>query len=238
VIFDAVGTLIHPEPSVAAAYGAVARRHGVDLPEWKIQERFRQTFAAQERLDQEKYEGRTDRVRELNRWRDIVRYVFGAIAQSEEIFADLWTHFGEPGNWRLFADAADTWQRLETQGLVLGIASNFDHRLLGICQALPPFDTCRHLFVSSRVGWRKPHPRLFATIAEQLALAPQQILLVGDDLENDYHAARDAGWQALLLDRRPADERTRRPAEGVPPHDAIHSLREIVSHLREPVTDA
>jgi putative hydrolase of the HAD superfamily len=85
---------------------------------------------------------------------------------------------------------------------LLGVASNFDDRLDQICQALPPLTRCRHRFVSSRIGWRKPTLDFFAAIAAQFDLAPEQMLLVGDDLENDYLAARAAGWHAVLVDRK------------------------------------
>ncbi len=226
VIFDAVGTLIYPEPSVAAAYAAAARRYGIDLPEPVVRQRFQAAFVRQERLDRERYAGRTNQQREIDRWRSIVDEVFGAPGEADAIFAALWDHFADPGQWRLFADTAPAWEALAARGIVIGIASNFDDRLTTICQSLSPLDGCQHLFVSSQMGWRKPHPHLFAAIADQLALAPHEILLVGDDVENDYRAAQTAGWGALLLDRASAGQQTLSV-----PHaqakDTIRSLHEI-----------
>ena len=126
---------------------------------------------------------------------------FSARAQAGAIFDDLWEHFARPGNWRLFDDAAPVWQALIAAGVTIGIASNFDDRLDGICKTLAPLSECRHVFVSSRVGWRKPRPEFFAAIAHELGFQPAEMLLVGDDLENDFRAARAAGWQAVLVDR-------------------------------------
>jgi FMN phosphatase YigB (HAD superfamily) len=56
-------------------------------------------------------------------------------------------------------------------------------------------------YISSQIGHKKPGLEFFRAIERSLQVQPEQILLVGDDLENDYLAACRAGWQALLLDR-------------------------------------
>ena len=45
VFFDAVGTLIHPQPSAAAVYAAVGRRFGTRRTEEEIAARFPTAFA-------------------------------------------------------------------------------------------------------------------------------------------------------------------------------------------------
>jgi len=205
ILFDAVGTLMRPEPSVSGAYTAVAARHGVTLDQAEVERRFRQAFARQDAIDAAERDNRTDQQRERQRWRGIVDDVFGEIPQTDAIFADLWDHFADARNWRLFDDVADIWRRLDRAGFTLGIASNFDDRLAGVCQHLPPLDRCQNLFVSSQVGWRKPGRGFFAAIEAQLSLSPAELMLVGDDVTNDLQAAQAAGWQALLLDRAASD---------------------------------
>ncbi|HEY4309097.1 MAG TPA: HAD-IA family hydrolase [Pirellulales bacterium] len=202
VLFDAVGTVIRPEPSVAAAYAMAGRREGIDVAESDMKPRFAAAMARQDEIDRQKHGGRTNQQREIERWRGIVTDVFGDVPEAGPIFDDLWEHFARPEHWRLFDDAAPTWNALAEAGVTLGIASNFDDRLDGICAALAPLADCPHVFVSSRVGWRKPRPEFFATVADKLGLSASEILLVGDDLNNDYRAARAAGWQAVLIDRK------------------------------------
>ncbi|HEY2839596.1 MAG TPA: HAD-IA family hydrolase [Pirellulales bacterium] len=201
ILFDAVGTLMRPEPSVSGAYTAVARRHGIELDQAEVERRFRRAFARQDAIDLAERDNRTDQERERQRWRGIVEDVFGPIPQIEEIFLDLWGHFANARNWRLFDDVADVWRRLTEAGMTIGIASNFDDRLAGVCRELPPLDDEPHLFVSSQVGWRKPSRGFFAAIESSLSLRPEELLLVGDDLTNDLQAAQAAGWQAILLNR-------------------------------------
>lgn len=200
VLFDAVGTLIEPDPPVAEAYQAAGRRYGSHLSCEEILRRFRSAFARQERLDEMEFFGRTDEPRERRRWQTIVAEVFDDVADSTRLFNDLWRHFAMSDHWRLCAGAADCWRELTERGLMLGIASNFDARLERICQGLEPLAECRWLFVSSRLGVRKPNPAFFDAVAKRLNAPPERILLAGDDLNNDYFAAQAAGWQSVLID--------------------------------------
>lgn len=202
VLFDAVGTLIYPSPTVAAAYGAVGRKFGSSLNEAEIDRRFRQAFRRQEASDAAPNGLQTDEDREKRRWQTIVAEVFDDVADSAPLFDDLWMHFAQPNHWQLFDDAAGAWQSAAANGLSVGIASNFDGRLRRICAELPPLDRGRRIFVSSEIGARKPSPDFFRRIEESVHLSAAQILLVGDDWENDYLAAQAAGWQAVYLDRR------------------------------------
>lgn len=201
VLFDAVGTLLRPEPAVAVAYAAAGRRHGAMLDDGEAGCRFQHAVARQDELDRRLHANRTCQAREVDRWRQIVADVFAGEASVDAIFADLWQHFASPASFRLFDDAASSWQRLAGAGVTVGIASNFDDRLIAICRATEPLAACPHVFVSSQVGWRKPGQAFFAAIEERLGLTPAELMLVGDDLENDYRAALAAGWQAVLVDR-------------------------------------
>jgi putative hydrolase of the HAD superfamily len=214
--------LICPDPPVAAAYGAVGRRHGSRHTEAQIGERFRRAFRRQEELDAVPDGGLTDEARELRRWRTIVGEVFDDVQDSEAVFSELWEHFAQPRHWRLFDDVAETWQALTGRGFKLGIASNFDGRLHEVCAGLAPLDRCECLFVSSELGARKPSPDFFTHIENRLRVAAATILLVGDDWSNDYLAAHAAGWQAVFLDRGD-DERA-----GA---DSIRSLAELPARL-------
>lgn len=200
VLFDAVGTLIEPDPPVAEAYQAAGRRYGSHLSCEEILRRFRAAFARQERLDETEFFGRTDEPRERRRWQTIVGEVFDDVANAAGLFDEIWRHFAMSDHWRLCAGAADCWRQLAGRGLMLGIASNFDARLEQICQALEPLTECRRIFVSSRLGVRKPNSAFFDTIAKRLNTPPERILLAGDDLGNDYFAAQAAGWQSVLID--------------------------------------
>lgn len=203
IFFDAVGTLIRPEPGVATTYQRLGHRYGSRLSVEEVESRFRAAFRRQQEYDRQ-HGWRTDDQRELQRWQAIIREVFAELPDTSDLFRELWQHFARPDSWSCFPEVATTLCRLEALGYPLGIASNFDQRLRPICQGLPALRPCRWLMISSELGWLKPAPQFFQTIAESLRVEPCQLLYVGDDYRNDCLAALQAGWQAVWLCRESA----------------------------------
>lgn len=229
VLFDAVGTVIYPSPPVAEAYHAAGARHGSMLPVTEIKTRFRQALLKLDAFPDGAATWTTSEAGERERWRRIVEQVFDDIPQHDRLFDELWDHFAAPPHWALFDDVPDCWRRLTAAGLSIGLASNFDARLEGICHSLPPLSTCDRVFVSSRLGHRKPGPGFFRTIERELDCRAEELLLVGDDPANDHAAALAAGWHAVLIDRcaphLPPEINTR--ASGVRPPVPLRSLTQL-----------
>jgi putative hydrolase of the HAD superfamily len=197
ILFDAVGTLIFPDPPVAEVYFSAAARCGSHLSIDEIQKRF---AIALERSFADRCE--TSEANERGRWRSIVGEVISDVPlQLEAVFEGLWQHFADGRNWRLFDDIGATLEELHRRGFQLGIASNFDARLKGIVRGHSALAACDAVFVSSEVGYSKPDGRFFRCVQERLAVDPVQIALVGDDKVCDFQAAIAAGWQAIYLDR-------------------------------------
>ena len=73
------------------------------------------------------------------------------------------------------------------------------------------------VLTSARVGYRKPHPEMYAGALRLAACEPGDVLFVGDNLEHDVEGPRAAGMRAVLLDRGGADGRA----------DIIGSLLEL-----------
>jgi putative hydrolase of the HAD superfamily len=206
VLFDAVGTLIRPEPAVGAAYLAAARRFGMagDLVEEEVSRRFRAAFARQEAIDHTA-DWHTDESRERRRWECIVAEVFGDAStwqvQGQALFESLWNHFADAKNWAVIEAARQEIDAARDAGLIVGVASNFDARLHRLLDAMPQLGITGNVFVSSELGHRKPGREFFRAIENELGLAPEELLLIGDDVDNDDKAARAAGWQSLLVSR-------------------------------------
>jgi putative hydrolase of the HAD superfamily len=199
LLFDAVGTVIHPDPPAARVYAAVGQRFGSRHPPEVIAVRFLTAFAREEAHD--RAAGlRTSEAREVERWRHIVGAVLDDVTDPEACFQELFTHFSRPGAWRCAPDAAAAFAGLARRGYVLGLASNYDRRLRSVAAGMPPLLPLAHLVISSEVGWRKPAPGFFAAAVRVVGCPPGRILFVGDDRANDYDGARAAGLQALLFD--------------------------------------
>lgn len=207
VLCDAVGTLIYASPPVVETYLEFGRKFGSRLSRDEVALRFHQAFHAEERADAfatntSTYRLSTSEAHERCRWQRIVQAVFVELPDSGgELFATLWNHFADSRNWQVFDDVADSLQSLKSLGVVLGIASNFDRRLVAITQRFESLAACDHIFCSSLLGHSKPSPEFFLAAEKALKLSPQEILLVGDDWENDFQAGTAAGWRAIHLDR-------------------------------------
>jgi putative hydrolase of the HAD superfamily len=197
IFFDAVGTLIHPEPPAPTVYAAVGRRHGSRLTEPEIAARFLAAFARHDAQDMAAGL-RTSEHRERQRWRDVVGEVLDDVSDKERCFEELFGHFGRPEAWRGEPGIEDVLNDLR-HSYVVGVASNYDARLHSVLRGLPQFRRVQHVIISSEVGWRKPAPQFFRALCVRVGLRPGEMLFVGDDPVNDYGGATAAGLSAALI---------------------------------------
>jgi putative hydrolase of the HAD superfamily len=199
VAFDAVGTLITPDPPVHLVYHAAGQRHGGRHSAEEIRNRFGTAFRGEEERDRNAF-WRTDPAREAERWRRIVTAVLDDVTDQEACFRELWEHFARPTSWRCLPDVGPVLAELALRGLALGLASNFDSRLRAVTAGLRDLRPIGPVMVSADVGWRKPATEFFAEVVRAFDCEPNEVLLVGDDFENDYVGATTAGLRAVLLD--------------------------------------
>jgi putative hydrolase of the HAD superfamily len=201
VVFDAVGTLMEPDPPAALVYAGFGRVFGSRPDLAEIAERFGVAFRREEDLDRAAG-WRTSEGREVERWRRVVAYVLHDVSNPGACFQALFDHFARPEAWRCHPAAATVLSRLAERGFVLGMASNYDRRLRSVAAGMPELAPLRHLIISSEVGWRKPAAGFYAALSREVGCAAEQIVYVGDDRGNDYEGARAAGLGAVLYDPR------------------------------------
>jgi putative hydrolase of the HAD superfamily len=226
VFFDAAGTLIKPARRVGESYAAIAAKHGKDVLASDITERFRVCFDLAPRLA---FPGATEHslsALERDWWKQLVARVFepwGLFERFEEYFAELFAYFAEPQAWVLYPEVSETLSALKQRGVILGVISNFDSRLVRVLNGLGAGSSFEEIFVSSRVGYAKPDPRIFHAALNRHGLKPENAIHVGDSETNDLHGANNAGLRGVLIDRdngiSPADR------------DRVTSLKAIVSML-------
>jgi HAD superfamily hydrolase (TIGR01662 family) len=101
----------------------------------------------------------------------------------------------------LYPDVEPTLRQLKADGYRLGVTGNQPEGAAEQTAELGlPFD-----FVGSSAQWgvAKPDPAFFERIVSELELQPEEILYVGDRLDNDVIPAREAGMIAVFIRRGP-----------------------------------
>ncbi len=204
VAFDAVGTLIYPDPPVAEVYARLGRKHGSRVSEEETRLRFREAF----RIEYDTSLSTNER-EERQKWRRIVQKVMD-LEDSEACFEELFAHFGRADSWRCFSDGADTLRDLSARGFDLVLASNFDHRLHAVCAGHAELRGICKRVISSEVGRFKPNPAFFEALVNIAGVKKDEVLMVGDDWKNDVAGAMKFGLQAVYLDRAQAEPLSRK----------------------------
>ena len=103
---------------------------------------------------------------------------------------------------------------LRERGCLLGVASNSQaYTLRELRELLAPAGLGLELFDrdlcfwSFACGFSKPDPHVFQMLTARLAtrgIAPDEILMVGDRVDNDIEPAQAFGWQTWLFTTKPA----------------------------------
>ena len=83
----------------------------------------------------------------------------------------------------------------------LGLLSNLTHapaalRIIDKLGMAPFFDA---VLVSGQLGYRKPHPRVFLALLEQLGTPKEHTAFVGDNLDADVRGAQQVGIQPIWM---------------------------------------
>jgi putative hydrolase of the HAD superfamily len=207
VFFDAADTLFHVQGSVAEIYLSHAEQFGFPRQADSLAA-ITQAFSRAFREAPPPVFAATDpvQIKQSERlwWFDIVHNVFyrvGMFERFDDFFERVFEVFEDPASWRLFPETASTLARLKTQGLELGIISNFDSRLFPVMRGLGIADAFDTVTISSLAHAAKPAPKIFQLALDKHAVDPEEALHVGDSLRDDVEGARTSGLHAVLLDR-------------------------------------
>src|SRR3954447_9299065 len=191
VTFDAGGTLIDPFPSVGEVYEAVARQWNCPCPP------ARELNAAFLKA----WKGKVSFDYSLSAWASLVDEVFG-IAVPGEIFQSIYERFKERDAWMIYRDVQPVLESLRQRGYRMAVISNWDDRLPPLLDVLGLGKFFETVVLSVHAGATKPHRQIFDHALSAVKVPASEVLHVGDSYEEDVRGAREAGLQAILLDRK------------------------------------
>ena len=203
VPFDATGTLIELREPVGDTYARVARDFGVEISAWRLGDAFGRIIRSAPAM---KFPGEPpERIRELERdwWLAVVRGTIRTadsavrFGEFERFFETLYAAYASAECWRARPGSLEVLKTLRASGYATGVVSNFDHRLPEILDCLDFSDLLDSITLPADAGVQKPDARIFRLALEQLGLAANEVMFVGDDAERDLAGARDVGMNAV-----------------------------------------
>jgi len=151
----------------------------------------------------------------------------------ESFFRRLSELFMVTSHWHVFPDVYDALRELRRRGLILATLSNWVWNLPELLHAL---DLVRHfdfIAASARIGFEKPHPRIFEWALDRAGVGADEAVHVGDHPDADVRGALAAGMDAVLIDRWARHTPEELPP-GIPIIASLDQLLPIVD--RRPVT--
>ena len=216
ILFDVYGTLVCPQvgdldEQVRIASGedsfiATAERFGFSKETGiKWHKWFFEIIGSEHREEEKKgiapAEVQVDRI-----WTEMIARVGGdPTASPPRMVAAYRELMANPV--RPFSGAAEALFKLRKSGIMLGLASNSQFYTLPILAKVLEIEPEELFepeltFLSFHLGFSKPSPyffRLVRTRALNLGLRSEEVLVVGNDCENDILPAKAHGLQALLF---------------------------------------
>lgn len=225
ISFDVGFTLIYPEPPVGKVYAKIAGRFGYHLNEEEVHSKFKETWKTKNSLGhQEKIEALANEEQAFQWWKRIVKESLGDkvnLGDVDDIFGVCFQEYAKGDYWQLYPEVLHTLTTLRSMGFRLVVLSNWDRRLLRTLKDLRLDVFFEKIYISTLIGYAKPNPGAFQHVVNDLKVPKQEILHVGDTLEEDILGAQQANIRSVCIDRR---AKTRTTPGEIP---VISSLTEL-----------
>ena len=125
----------------------------------------------------------------------------GKFPDFDAYFDALFAYFADPAHWIADVEAAPVLQRLKSDGLKLGVISNFDFRLYRILDGLDLTRYFDSITISSEAGYAKPRREVYDAALARAGVTARDAMHVGDSEHLDFAPAAALGIAAVLIDR-------------------------------------
>ena len=116
-------------------------------------------------------------------------------------------HLVAPERYNLFEDTLDTLEYLKEKGYRNIILSNHIPELPEIARHMGLMEHMDFCISSANVGYEKPNPGIYR-YALELAGNPDEVWMVGDNINADVRGAEAVGIRGILV-RKPTEEKVR-----------------------------
>jgi HAD superfamily hydrolase (TIGR01662 family) len=123
----------------------------------------------------------------------------GDVEASQRIYDWVELHAQERDLFELRPGIADVLKTLKARGLKLGLAANQPLRAVESLSRHGIGEYFANQGIRAVYGLRKPDVRLFARVCEDLAVRPEECVMVGDRIDNDIVPAKLLGMKTVLI---------------------------------------
>ncbi len=207
VCFDFQDTLARFARSHYALYVDAAAEHGVELTVDSFPGALDDAYApwiTPDGIDHSQASASEERYAELRGAVHRLRFEAAGVdagATLDAVIGRLIELEAQARHYRLHDDAVPALERLAAADVASIVASNHIWRLPEVVRALGVGGRLAGVLTSARVGYRKPHPQMFAAAVRLAGVEAGEMLFVGDNPEHDVSGPRAFGMRAVLLDR-------------------------------------
>lgn len=145
-------------------------------------------------------------------WKGVVKNVIIEDAKKKEISIPnekllenmseyAFSEFCKAECWELYPESRWTLDELSKRGIKMGMISNFDERIGSILRNLDLAKYFEFVVIPHETnGLAKPNQEMFKRALKMSGLnSPDQITHVGNDIDQDYYAAKSAGFNAIFV---------------------------------------
>jgi len=202
VFLDIGDTVMRPNPSWEGVYALAFREFGVEVQMSDLHAALRRAY----HHGGWGMEGGFDPTEETS-FQRTVAIDAAAIAElglepmPEAFYRRLSELFMVTSHWHIFPDAYPALTALQERGLIVGAVSNWVWNLPELLHALDVVEHFDFIAASARIGFEKPHRRIFEWALEQAGVKPSEVIHVGDHVDADVLGARAVGIEGVLIDR-------------------------------------
>lgn len=223
ITFDVGDTLIRAVPSSAHDYAEILREEGADKTTAELKSIMDKTLAKFERkMFKEDLDNTSSDAKERDWWRTVDQAIArsaGITKNLDNISDRLYERFTRPDAWESYPDAIRVLGALRNSGYTVGALSNWNTGLKSILKHHKLDKVLDFTIISAEVGTKKPGKAIFQKASQAAGVEMKNLLHVGDHPDADFHGARAAGAQAVLIGRK--------NIEGVYDDLLLGTLREI-----------
>ena len=205
ITFDVTNTLIKVNVSPAYQYASMAKKLGMAVDESAVKEAYNTEWTNFRR--QYPIYGALQGMTCTMWWHQFVYNVFNAAGyqgtqrQLREVAHRLHSEFPQRADfWRVLPGATSTLERLTRAGVQVAVLSNFDDRLDDVLRMLALRDYFGVVVTSVDAKYEKPSVEVFQKVLSECNVEAQDAVHIGDNLEEDYEGALNAGMSAILYD--------------------------------------